>query len=269
MVRTVLVRLAYDGAPFSGLVVQQNAPTVGGALIAALRHIDPSVDRIRVASRTDAGVHARDQRVAFDTRMSVPNRAWVRGPMPYLPSSIVVMHAASVRNGFNPRFETVRKRYRYLLLGQHRADPFLAHRSWRVGPVLQDEAIALMAAELEGLLGTHDFAGFASSHDRRKHTERTMAAVRVQRLSVDPAVVAIDITGDGFLHNMVRIIVGTVVDVARRRLGPGAIRRALASRDREDLGVTAPAAGLYLEKLDLEDEGCDRWPPATGGELPG
>jgi tRNA pseudouridine38-40 synthase len=109
-------------------------------------------------------------------------------------------------------------------------------------------------------VGTHDFAGFASSRDQREHTERTMEAVSAQRLSTEPPVVGIDITGDGFLHNMVRIIVGTAVDVARGRLEPGAIRRAIASRNREDLGLTAPPDGLYLEKLELREEGSDPWP---------
>jgi tRNA pseudouridine38-40 synthase len=118
-----------------------------------------------------------------------------------------------------------------------------------------------MRRELEPLVGTHDFSGFASARDQREHTERTMEVARVSRLSEAPPVAAIDITGDGFLHNMVRIIVGTAVDVARGRVEPGAVARALASRRRDDLGVTAPPDGLYLEKLEITDEGTDRWPP--------
>lgn len=258
--KTILLRIAYDGAPYSGLAVQDNAKTVGGELIAALRHIDPSVTKIRVSSRTDAGVHARDNRVAFDTVMDVPNRAWVRGVVPYLPSSIAVLSAATAPAGFNPRFETVRKRYRYLLLGQHRNDPFLAQRAWRVGPMLDAKSLEVMRTELASIVGTHDFAGFASARDQREHTERTMEAVAVRAL--EGSVAALDITGDGFLHNMVRIIVGTVVDVARGRVPPGAITRALRSKNRSDLGQTAPAEGLYLEHLEISNEGTDRWPSA-------
>ena len=91
------------------------------------------------------------------------------------------------------------------------------------------------------------FAAFASARDQREHTQRTIHQVAVSQVSDAPSVVAIDITGDGFLHNMVRIMIGTLVDVARGHLEPGAISRAVASRDRRDLGVTAPPDGLYLD----------------------
>ncbi len=261
MKRTVLLSIAYDGAPFSGVAVQDNARTVGGVLLGALQRLDPSVLKLRVASRTDAGVHARDQRVAFDTAITVPNRAWVRGLLPYLPPTIVVTRAASVAVGFNPRFETVEKRYRYLLLCQFRSDPFWFRRAWRVGPIERPHGLEAMRSELLPMLGTHDFAGFASARDQRENTVRTMNAIDVVPISDSPSVVAVDVTGNGFLHNMVRIIVGTAVDVARGRLAPGAIASALSSRDRRELGMTAPPDGLYLERLTLNDEGTDPWPP--------
>jgi tRNA pseudouridine38-40 synthase len=254
----VLLCVAYAGEGYSGIAVQHNARTVGGELLAAIHTIDPGVAKLRVASRTDAGVHARDQRVAFDSERQLPMRGWVLGLMPHLPRDIAVKRAARAAAGFNPRFETLRKHYRYLLLGSELPDPFLASRAWRVEPVAPEP----MRDELAALVGTHDFAGFASARDQRRHTVRTIESVAAARLSEQPPVVAIDNVGTGFLHHMVRIIVGTAVDVARGRLQPGAIARALASHARNDLGLTAPPSGLYLERLWLRDEGTDAWPPA-------
>jgi len=252
--------VAYDGAAYCGIAIQPNAPTVGKALLTAVQQLDPSVDKLRLSSRTDAGVHARDQRVAFDSSAALPTRGWVRELTKHLPPDVVVRSAAFMPAGFNPRFETTRKRYLYLLLCERIDDPFYTARAWRLSYFTTPECLEPLRRELLLAVGTHDFAAFASARDQREHTERTIHQVAVAQLSHDPSVVAIDITGDGFLHNMVRIMIGTLVDVARGHLEPGAISRALASRDRRDLGVTAPPDGLYLEQVMLTDEGADRWP---------
>ena len=258
---TILLGVAYDGAPWAGLVVQKNAPTVADELLRALRRLDPEVDKLRVASRTDAGVHARAQRIAFDTDRDHPTRAWVLGCAQRLPASIAVRWAARVRPGFNPRFETRSKRYRYLVLVDRVADPFHSGRAWRVYGIDSPDRVQLMREELSQALGEHDFGGFASARDDREHRVRTLTQVGVDWVEGCPNLIALDIRGDGFLHNMVRILVGTTVDVALGRLAPGAIRRALASGNRRDAGVTAPACGLYLEEVELSHDGEDRWPP--------
>jgi len=257
--RSVVFGVAYDGAPWSGLVVQNNAKTVGGALLAAIQRVDPAVSKLRVASRTDAGVHARDNRVAFDTAKDIPSRGWVLGVRQHLPPSVAVRWAARACRGFNPRFETTAKHYRYLVLCDPLDDPFYAGRAWRVhdfDPAQHDS----MASELEAALGQHDFTAFASARDEREHRVRTLTEVGVQRL--DSRLLAIDIRGDGFLHNMVRILVGTVVDVARGKRPRGTIVAALKAQDRTVAGVTAPPCGLYLERLWMRDDGEDRWPAA-------
>jgi tRNA pseudouridine38-40 synthase len=256
----VLLTVAYDGAGFSGFAEQHAQRTVAGELRAALRRFEPNIGVLRVASRTDAGVHARTQRVAFDTCHTMPLRAWVLGPKPYLPDAIVIRRACAVPAKYHPRFETTGKRYRYLLLCQPHGDPLLAGRAWRVGRV-DDAALGRMRTELEAALGTHHFGGFASARDERERRERTITAVSVARTSDDPPLVAIDVEGDGFLHNMVRIMVGTVVDVGLGRRPAGTFARALQSRDRRDAGVTAPAAGLYLEEVNLRSEPGSCWPP--------
>lgn len=267
---TLLLAIAYDGGGWAGMAVQDNAPSVGGALLEAIRSLDADVSRIRVASRTDAGVHARDQRVAFDTRLDIPMRGWVLGLCQQLPSSIVVLRAARVPHGFKPRYETRYKRYRYLVLCHRLGSPFLSGRAWRVHDLEPDAAtLATMRSELALALGTHDFSALSSAHDGRRNTTRTMHELDVRLVGEMSALapemsgrlIAIDVTGDGFLHHMVRILVGTVVDVARRRLAPGALARALSSGDRRQAGVTAPADGLYLEHIELTPVlELDAWP---------
>ena len=117
-----------------------------------------------------------------------------------------------------------------------------------------------MVEEARALVGTHDFAAFRSSSDQRTNTVRTLHDVRVEHLAGDSRVLAIDVVGSGFMHNMVRIIVGTLLEVARGRLSPGAIDRAFASLSRADLGMTAPAQGLYLESIDHELALEGTWP---------
>jgi tRNA pseudouridine38-40 synthase len=259
--RTVLLTVAYDGRPYAGFVVQRNAPTVAGELLEAIGHFDAGVGKLCVASRTDAGVHARAQKVAFDTARELPMRAWVLGLAKRLPETVVVREAMVAPFGFNPRFHTALKRYRYLVLRDRLDDPFMVGRAWRVGGLMEDRQLAAMRAELDLARGTHDFRAFASARDERHHTERSLVEVGISELDRGSPCLAIDVTGDGFLHHMVRILVGTVVDVGRGRLAAGAIARALASGDRRDAGVTAPPDGLYLEEVQLSSgQGGEHWP---------
>lgn len=256
----VLLTVAYDGGPFAGFVVQPGQRTVAGELLGALRALDPKIREIRGASRTDAGVHARGQRVAFDTSTTIPPRGFALGVSRHLPDEIAVRRAAIVPEGFSPRFGNRGKRYRYLVLRDPARDPFLSGRAWRAPGRLDEAAIERAAREATDAVGTHDFGAFRASADERPVTVRTVRALTVTVDPVDPRIVRFDVEGDAFLHNMVRILVGTLVDVARGHRPPGSIARALASRDRRDAGITAPAEGLYLEEVMLDDEGVDAWP---------
>jgi tRNA pseudouridine38-40 synthase len=262
---SILLTVAYDGRRFAGFVPQPGQRTVAGELLGALRALDPGVREIRGASRTDAGVHARGQRVAFDPTRPIPPRGWALGVARHLPDEIAVRRAAVVPAGFVPRFESTGKRYTYTLLRDPVRDPFLEGRAWRAEGLSQSGALERAREEAAHLIGTHDFAAFRSSADTRESTERTLRSVEVIEDAADPRIVVVDVQGDAFMHNMVRIIVGALVDVARRRLPAGAVLRALASKDRRDLGVTAPPDGLCLERVDLRYEGSSAWPP-DGGE---
>jgi tRNA pseudouridine38-40 synthase len=253
----VLLTVAYDGQNYCGFVRQSNGPSVAEELDRAIGTIDPAATLVKGASRTDAGVHARAQAVSFSTRRVIAARGWVLALNQQLPQDIAVVRAAQVPLGYDARRHALWKRYRYLLHLAPVPDPFLAGRAWRIGYPLDLER---MAREARSLVGTHDFAAFRSSADRRETTVRELTEVDVRPSDHGPRCLEIVVTGNRFLHNMVRIIVGTLVDVGRGQLAAGAMQRALHSRRREDLGMTAPASGLYLDHLELDDRGSDAWP---------
>jgi tRNA pseudouridine38-40 synthase len=254
---SILLTVAYDGARFSGWARQEGARTIAGELLGAIQAMDPAVTEVRGASRTDARVHARGQLAAFDSTRDIAPKGWALGLSAHLPAEITVRQASRVADGCDPRTIAKRKRYRYLVLRDDLRDPFWEGRALRFSHQLDIHALR---AESRGLLGTHDFAAFRSSSDQRTNTIRTIEDVRVEHLPGDSRVLAVDVVGNAFMHNMVRIIVGTLLEVARGRLAPGAVDRALASKSRSDLGMTAPAQGLYLENIDHELALEETWP---------
>lgn len=253
----VLLKIAYDGRNYSGMAIQDNAITVAGALSAAIAKMTDRASALRVCSRTDAGVHAKGQYVAFDTDSFINTRGWLLGITGELPRDISILSAARVAPGFEPRKHSRQKTYRYLVLQGTIRNPFLESLSWRVSERLNHR---LMRREAEALIGTHDFRAFRGRNDFRTHTVRTIRSVEIAPAALEPRVLELTITGNAFLYNMVRIIAGTLVDVGRGKKAPGAVLRALHSGDRLDLGMTAPAGGLYLADIDLSETGFDEWP---------
>lgn len=270
----ILLKIAYDGSRYSGLAIQDNAHTIAGELLRAIRTLAPDASSLRVCSRTDAGVHARGQYVVFDTDQFIANRGWVLGLSGLLPSDIGVLSAACVPPAFLPSKHAVSKTYSYWVLQGTIRDPFLEGRSWRMFDPLNH---ARMRLEAGALVGTHDFRAFRGSADFRTKTVRTISQVEIVAHPFPSRVLQISVTGNAFMYHMVRIIAGTLVDVGRGRCPPGAFRRAIGSGNRLDLGMTAPAEGLYLDVIELDDHGSNVWPPphddasATdegGGDLP-
>jgi len=254
---SILLTVAYDGRLFSGWAKQEHARTIAGELLGAIRAMDPSVSEVRGASRTDAGVHARGQLAAFDPSRDIAPKGWALGLSAHLPAEIAIRQAARAPNGCDPRGIAVRKRYRYLVLRDELRDPFWDGRALRFSHRLD---IHLLRREAEALVGTHDFAAFRSSSDMRTNTTRSIERVRVEHLPDDSRVLAIDVVGTAFMHNMVRIIVGTLLEVGSGRRAAGAIERGLASKSRGDLGMTASGQGLYLESIEHELALEDAWP---------
>jgi tRNA pseudouridine38-40 synthase len=253
----MLLTVAYDGTPFSGWAQQRDARTVAGELQGAIEVMDPAASPLRGVSRTDSGVHARGQLAAFDTSRPIEPRGWALGLAQQLPAEVAVTQAARFPAGFDPRAHVVGKLYRYALLCSPTRDPFWNKRAWRIDHRLNHE---LMQQEASSLLGEHDFAAFRGSLDQRADTVRRIVRAEVRSARSDPRCVAIEVAGNRFLYHMVRIIVGTLVDVGRGRLAPGAVARALRSGARNDLGMTAPAEGLYLERVELDQPPLAAWP---------
>jgi tRNA pseudouridine38-40 synthase len=255
--RSILLLVAYDGAAFHGFAPQREDRNVHGVLSGAVAELDPRTSVLRGASRTDAGVHARAQAVSFDPSRSIPPKGWVLGINAHLPADVAVRRAIEVAPGFDPRAASLGKRYRYGVMVDQVRDPLRDGRLWRLDPPLD---LSLARAEAAAMVGTHDFKAFRTSSDPRLDTMRTISRVDIVPIEHGFEVV---VEGTAFLHNMVRIMVGTLVDVARKRLAPGAVGRAFASGSREDLGMTAPAHGLLLDEVFLDPEsiaGGASWP---------
>lgn len=256
----VLLTLGYDGTQFSGWATQRDARTVEEALRGAILALDPRAMGPRGCSRTDAGVHAEGQLAAFDATLTMPPRGWVLQLNQNLPEDVSVRAARAVAVAYNPRFTSKKKRYRYLLVRDKVPDPLLRSRAWRVG---FDMDMDKMVREARAIVGTHDFAAFRSAKDVREITVRTISHVAVEQLAFDPRLWTITVEGNSFLYNMVRILVGTLVDVSRDNLPEGAIVRALEAKERGVAGQTAPAHGLTLQHIeaDFGAEAGPPWPP--------
>ncbi len=258
----VLLRVAYDGTAFHGWAAQKDARTVEATLRGAILAVDARASSPRGTSRTDAGVHAEGQMAAFDAALAIPARAWVLALNQHLPDDMSVRAAREVPMAYQPRFMSRGKRYRYRVLLDKVRDPLQRSRAWRIGGELN---LALMQAEADALLGTHDFIAFRASGDERENTVRTLTRVALERGQGDgerDRELGIVVEGSAFLYNMVRIISGTLVDIGLGKKPPGTVARALSEKQRSITGTTAPAHGLTLEHvfLDLPEEAGESWP---------
>jgi len=258
----VLFQIAYLGTHFRGWASQREGRTVHAEVAAAVHAVDPRAGVPRGASRTDAGVHAECQIAAVDATLDIPPRGWVLAMNQHLPDDVCVRRAYRVAPGLHPSAIVRSKRYAYRVLLDRVRDPLWKDRAWRIGWPLD---LARAEREAALLIGTHDFAAFRSSHDARTDTVRSLTRVELARSAPGdhPELVTIFVEGNAFLYNMVRITVGTLMDVARGKLEEGAVTRALASKDRKNLGTTAPAHGLCLEHMTLElpHDASAPWPP--------
>ncbi|MFN0247256.1 MAG: tRNA pseudouridine(38-40) synthase TruA [Kofleriaceae bacterium] len=242
--RKIRLVVEYDGTTLSGWQRQTNAPTVQQHLEEALAQLLQHEVTIAGASRTDAGVHARGQVAAFETERSIPLHGIRRGLNSLLPDTIAVRSADEVPLEFHPRFGATGKHYRYTIYRAADRSPLLRERAWHHPESLD---VARMRDAARALVGEHDFAAFRASGCTAKTTVRRVDVVELFEAPSD--ILTIDVKGNAFLRNMVRIVVGTLADVGRSALEAGQVAEILASRDRTKAGKTAPAHGLELVEV--------------------
>ena len=248
--RCFKVTLAYDGTNYSGWQVQVDLPTVQDAFESALAVITGEVIRVVASGRTDAGVHALGQVVSFTSETSLPLNDLRRALSANTPEDIAVLDVAQAASGFHAIRNAVAKRYRYVIQNSQTPDVFARRYTWHVPQSLCAEA---MHSAAQRLLGTHDFASFEASGSERASSVRTITQSFVKRRTLENRdEIVTEIEADGFLYNMVRNIVGTLVEIGRGKHPPEWIDKVIAAEDRKVAGPTAPPHGLFLVRVDYE-----------------
>ncbi|MBO4471940.1 MAG: tRNA pseudouridine(38-40) synthase TruA [Clostridia bacterium] len=241
--KRILLTVEYDGTAYAGWQRQINGLAVQQVLEEALSSACGHPVTVTGASRTDAGVHALDQKVHFDTDCSIPADKYPFVLNTMLPPDIRVLEGREVPGDFHARFLTSGKTYTYRIWNARHASALRRNTHWHI-PVPLAETPVRQA--LETLPGKHDFAAFQASSGTAKTTIRTL---RSAELEIHGNEWILTVSGDAFLYNMVRIIAGTVAEIGLGRLKPDAFTRAFETLDRLALGMTAPAHGLELTQV--------------------
>jgi tRNA pseudouridine38-40 synthase len=254
--RTLKLTVAYDGTRYAGWQVQRNSdkrqatsnkqkqkPTIQGTLERVLTQILQEAVRAIGSGRTDAGVHALAQVAHIRVRNPMPCERLRHSLNQLLPADIAVMTIDAVPDSFHARFDASTKQYRYRVFTGPVVPPFLRPYVHHVPRPL---GLAAMRREISALVGRHDFRAFARAAPTNGSTRRTIRAVRLLKRGDE---LHFEVQGDGFLHTMVRSMMGTLLDVGRGRLPAGTMARMLRTGDRRLAGTTAPAKGLTLVEV--------------------
>jgi len=241
----ICLTIAYDGTHYAGWQIQKNAKTIQQEIEKALRKILKEKVRLIGAGRTDSGVHAKAQVANFKINKNFPAKKLLSALNANLPRDISAINAKEVPVKFHSQYDAKSKMYRYTILNSRIDDPFLKFYYYKF-PYKLD--IALMKKEAKCLLGMHDFKSFQakSSLSRIKDTRRSIKKISIKR---HKKYIDIDIEANGFLHNMVRNIAGTLIEVGRSYLKPGSMKKIVLAKNRQKAGPTAPARGLTLLKV--------------------
>jgi tRNA pseudouridine38-40 synthase len=262
--RNLKLTLAYDGTHYSGWQVQPDRPSIQGTLREAFFQLTGEQVTINAAGRTDAGVHALGQVANIRTATKLPLERLRLGLQHYLPDDIGTREIAEVPFEFHATLSARRKMYRYVVRPSRLRDPFSRSYAWRVS---HDLDAAAMAEAAHALVGTHDFKCFETQGSPRADTVRTLFQAGVMRApegaifsaEKEPGCTAgpyifVEVTGDGFLYNMVRAIAGTLVEVGLGKRSPASMATLLEEGSRATAGQTAPPHGLFLVRVEYEED---------------
>ena len=242
--RWLKLTVAYDGTAYAGWQIQPSEPTVQAAIEAAWREITREDTRVTAAGRTDAGVHALGQVVGVATESQLSRNDLHRGLNAVLPEDVAVIAVDDAPENFHATHDAVAKTYRYQIHTGRTPDVFNRRYAWHYPQPLDAEK---MHAAAQALVGTHDFASFESAGSERPDTVRTLTKSSVTR---EGDRITVEVSGDGFLYNMVRAIVGTLVELGKGARDEAWVAEVLAARDRRVAGQTAPPHGLFLVRVD-------------------
>ncbi len=246
----LLLTLQYDGTGYHGWQVQPNAVTVQQTLQDALEAVSGERPGVTGCSRTDTGVHARRFYATVPQPARISSAQLVRALNATLPRDIAVLDCREVPPSFHPRYSARGKRYVYYLWNRPERSAFCRHHALHIASPLQEARLQQTASLF---LGTHDFSAFCSAGSTVEDKCRTVTRSEIARMG---DMVTYTVEADGFLYNMVRIMVGTLLDVHAGRLTEESVKRALATGERALAGVTAPPQGLFLDEVFYPTEGA-------------
>jgi len=248
--RNIKIEIEYDGTNYHGWQIQQKEPdeigrekTIQGVIERILGGILQEEIRLIGAGRTDAGVHAFGQVANFKTKSKMPMAVIQRALNALLPKDIIIVDIEEAKADFNARYNAKTKAYRYEILNRAYGSVFDRLYQHYV-PYKLD--VRLMSREARGLLGRYDFKSFQASDKRERNSIRNIRRISVKK---DGPLVIIEVEANGFLYNMVRNIVGTLIEIGRGKFPPGSMRRIKLAKDRTLAGPTAPAKGLSLVRV--------------------
>lgn len=241
--RRLLLTIQYDGSAYHGWQVQKNAVSVQQVLQDAIEKVFTKRLDVKGCSRTDTGVHANMYCVSIDTDMSIDDESVVRALNTYLPNDIAVVDCKQVDNDFHPRYNCKSKQYVYKLYNGKIRNPFLTNYAYHYRYPIDADYLNQQA---KAFIGKHDYSGFCSVKSDVEDTVRNVYAFDVWR---DGDMVYFKVEADGFLYNMVRIMVGTLLFVSEGKIKKDELSSVIASKDRKRAGKTAPPQGLYLDKV--------------------
>lgn len=246
--RRIKIEIAYDGSNYCGWQIQINGTSVEEVINAALSDLLKKDIKVIGASRTDSGVHALGNIAVFDTDTRIPTDRISYALNQRLPKDIQVQSSTEVDKDFHPRYIKNKKTYQYKILNRKFSLPTERLYSYLITYELDLDAMKEGAAYL---VGKHDYKSFCSGKTDVKSTVRTIYSLDIDRKG---DMVLINFVGDGFLYNMIRIIVGTLIKVGRGAYPPDKVKEILMARDRSFAGPTAPAMGLMLVSIDYNDQ---------------
>ena len=251
MSRRIRIIVSYDGTDYVGWQVQPNGVSVQQRLNEALLDVTGETIQVHGSGRTDSGVHARAQVAHFDTDARMPADKFAIAMNMRLPRDIRVLFSEEADPVFHARFSAKNKTYRYAVQTGLHADVFTRDTALHVHTPLDFYAMQSAAGDVSG---THDFRAFMSAGTTMENTVRTVTR---SEWSQDGAYLFYNVGANGFLYNMVRILVGTMLEIGSGKLPQNAIAHALETKDRTDAGATAPAQGLTLMRVQYADFDTD------------